>query len=232
MLALYFTFFSGGWADDQGTWGQFGDFIGGVVNPALALITVWMLLSTLSEQQEAVRLQRESLEVQREELRLTRAELKDSADALKRQVEQFDKKSLKDDLYARADEVYREFLDYYNSKFSWAGQVVKRDDGEPVRSVSGETMEEVLDAIQHLDDGEELNIAYAWRFRVSRAANLLIELCEYMAEIDSLSGGNMLATHYFRHRLGYIATLFHEAGSLPAEFWKVTQREYPSDPDF
>ena len=41
-------------SSDQAVWGQFGDFLGGVVNPMVGLVTIVLLLATLRSQQEAL----------------------------------------------------------------------------------------------------------------------------------------------------------------------------------
>jgi hypothetical protein len=57
----------------QETWGQFGDFIGGVLNPAIGLVTVYLVLV--------------NVRLQRKELRNSLKELKNSNAALARQNE-------------------------------------------------------------------------------------------------------------------------------------------------
>lgn len=65
---------------DSGTWGTFGDFIGGTLNPILAFLSFIALLCT-------IQLQSKELKASREELEMTRDELARSADAQKEQSE-------------------------------------------------------------------------------------------------------------------------------------------------
>lgn len=58
-------------SEDQGAWGQFGDFVGGILNPLFSIIGLLALLYTIV--------------LQSEELRRSTRELKSSANALKRQ---------------------------------------------------------------------------------------------------------------------------------------------------
>jgi len=58
-------------SEDQGAWGQFGDFVGGILNPLFSIIGLLALLYTIV--------------LQSEELRRSTRELKSSAKALKRQ---------------------------------------------------------------------------------------------------------------------------------------------------
>lgn len=43
----YRKMFGGPWAEDQGTWGQFGDYIGGVLNPLFTALTFFGLIYTM-----------------------------------------------------------------------------------------------------------------------------------------------------------------------------------------
>lgn len=67
--------------------GEFGDFVGGIANPLLALMGLLALLFT-------IRLQLRELSLSRKELELTREELKRSATALEEQTNHLDKQQL------------------------------------------------------------------------------------------------------------------------------------------
>lgn len=43
--AFYFRNFTGGFSSSQGDWGTFGDFTGGVINPLLNFITIYLLIT-------------------------------------------------------------------------------------------------------------------------------------------------------------------------------------------
>lgn len=86
-LALYFLSFNGPLSDRQGTWGEFGDYMGGVVNPIIGLCTIWLLTVSLRQNQVA-------LQQAREELTLARLALESSHEiqgktelALQQQIE-------------------------------------------------------------------------------------------------------------------------------------------------
>jgi hypothetical protein len=77
VFVFYFFRFSNGYiipSGSQEVWGQFGDFVGGTLNPLLSFFGLIALLVTIA-------LQSKELELSREELKLTRDELKKSADA-------------------------------------------------------------------------------------------------------------------------------------------------------
>lgn len=45
--AAYFIYFHGTVSAEHDTWGQFGDFVGGVLNPIIGFLAFWLLLVTL-----------------------------------------------------------------------------------------------------------------------------------------------------------------------------------------
>ena len=71
LISLYFLRFSGGLSSSQETWGQFGDFVGGILNPLFALSALFALLHTIV--------------LQSKELRDSAAQLRKSAVALEAQ---------------------------------------------------------------------------------------------------------------------------------------------------
>ncbi|WP_189459242.1 putative phage abortive infection protein [Jeongeupia chitinilytica] len=68
VIGLYLAIFNGELTRDQDKWGQFGDFVGGVLNPIFSLMALIALLATF--------------DLQVRELKLSAKELKNSADAL------------------------------------------------------------------------------------------------------------------------------------------------------
>ncbi|WP_444937244.1 putative phage abortive infection protein [Microbulbifer sp. JMSA004] len=70
---MYASMFNGGLSTDNGDWGAFGDFMGGVLNPIFGFTGLMALLLTIS--------------MQSEELSNSTKELRNSADALKEQSE-------------------------------------------------------------------------------------------------------------------------------------------------
>lgn len=76
VLWSYFAQFSGKLSDEQGVWGQFGDFVGGTLNPIFALLSFIALLMTLL--------------IQNKELVISSEELKKSTEALSQQSKALD----------------------------------------------------------------------------------------------------------------------------------------------
>lgn len=85
VVIVFLTYIVNFWnrpiATDASSWGAFGDYIGGVINPILGFFSFMALLITLDLQRKQLNKTEEQLELNREELKLTREELKKTADA-------------------------------------------------------------------------------------------------------------------------------------------------------
>lgn len=79
--AFALKFHSSQISGDPAAWGQFGDFIGGVSNPALAFLSLIALCLTIVLQSRQLATSSAELELSRKELELTRDELRKSARA-------------------------------------------------------------------------------------------------------------------------------------------------------
>lgn len=92
VIGLYFLRFAGeGFSPKQDHWGQFGDYIGGTINPVFAFSSFLALLFTLSLQAKQLALSEKQLEASREELRLTREEMARATQAQQQLAEQAEK---------------------------------------------------------------------------------------------------------------------------------------------
>lgn len=82
LLALYFMNFHGSWGN-QGDFGAFGDYFGGVLNPILSFATVGLLIWSLKYQVDELALTREELAETKEETALSRQALEAQVAQLK-----------------------------------------------------------------------------------------------------------------------------------------------------
>lgn len=98
-ITLYRYHFPGTFEVDQDKWGMFGDFIGGILNPVVGVVTLVLLVKTLLSQQRAIQLQSEELRLQRRELALQRAETAQSTAALNSQHEAIVQQNLEQSLF-------------------------------------------------------------------------------------------------------------------------------------
>lgn len=72
ILGFYFGNFHGGLSSDNGIWGTFGDYVGGILNPLIAAFAFYLIAKTY--------------ELQKKELEATRKLLEVSTDAQKDQI--------------------------------------------------------------------------------------------------------------------------------------------------
>lgn len=62
---------------DSAAWGQFGDYVGGVINPVVGLITIWLLTASLKQSQQEMALTRKALQDAEASQKATEAALRD-----------------------------------------------------------------------------------------------------------------------------------------------------------
>ncbi len=56
VVAVYILRFAGsGLSNDPGQWGQFGDYLGGVINPAVGVVTVFLIVASVTIQRRELR---------------------------------------------------------------------------------------------------------------------------------------------------------------------------------
>jgi hypothetical protein len=61
-IAVYANNFNLPFSDSVGTWGQFGDFVGGAINPVVGLLTIWLLTASLKQSRQELILTRRALD--------------------------------------------------------------------------------------------------------------------------------------------------------------------------
>lgn len=93
-------YFNGGGPENRGQW---GDFVGGTINPILTFVTFLALIYTII-------LQRNELTLSRRELKLTRKEVRKSAKALKKQNNTFKQQRFETTLFSMIG-VFNQIID-------------------------------------------------------------------------------------------------------------------------
>lgn len=81
VVLLYAQHFEQGPLDSHSAWGEFGDYLGGTLNPIFGLLSFFALLATLLIQTHQLQLSKTELQLTREELAASRTEYQRSADA-------------------------------------------------------------------------------------------------------------------------------------------------------
>jgi uncharacterized membrane protein len=86
VVSAYVCTFSGGPIAKQDVWGQFGDYIGGTLNPILSFLALLALLLTIVLQSYELRLTRQEMELSRVAQQKTEVALADQANTLREQL--------------------------------------------------------------------------------------------------------------------------------------------------
>ncbi len=97
-VAFYENQFGPVLSSKQEVWGQFGDYIGGVLNPALSFLALIALLITITQQSKQLHISSRELELTRNELALTKEEIARAAQAAAAQADHFHRSELREDI--------------------------------------------------------------------------------------------------------------------------------------
>lgn len=116
VFGTYIFFFgSQGVSSSQEQWGQFGDFLGGTVNPLMSFLALIAIVLTIILQSKQLELSKNELALSRQELTATREELAQSRAAAEEQVAHLIAEAKKADVYrtvqvleSRLERLYRE----------------------------------------------------------------------------------------------------------------------------
>lgn len=117
LLISYFGYFGAYRSEPPGdpeSWGQFGDFLGGLLNPVVGTITIVLLVRTLLSQEQAIRLQTEELTLARADFQQQLTETRLSTQALADQHQAIVRQSFEQAFFAWLQS-YREFVTSLNA---------------------------------------------------------------------------------------------------------------------
>jgi len=187
-------------------WGQFGDFIGGVLNPVMGFLALLGLLWTIAQNQE--------------ELYLTRKELRTSAEALVQSNNIAESNAADRAKEERKKDIYRMIKTIYEELKETSTTI---DEEHMATTLEGLDCGSPIDLIRkiHLYPGthekglEQFKGPY---FTICRQqlSTLLIELKIYLAEFKTLADDETI-TQYYIKRTAPIADILSVAGDLDAE---------------
>lgn len=200
VVIAYLMQFNNGIANDQEIWGQFGDFIGGTLNPIFGFLTLIALLLTLV--------------VQSKELHHSKVELRRTADAALRQSEHRERESRRTDLYRLieklADRINRNYnenrLDGGNSVH---GVVADKDLIHP--RMSGSDF-----YIKYNEQGSKTQLTVVWiKSDLERLKNYIID---YELESKHVQKQTPIS-EFFRAEYGEMVALLNQYGMISPELF-------------
>lgn len=185
------------WCDlgTRAEWGQFGDYIGGVVNPIVGLATVVMVVQTLR--------------VTRSEAKETRTELANQTAHLKSQVQHFERKEKLDEMKKRLDGALADWnllVDLPAPIDSTSFEECKENKVTTRMFLFRDALAKELPALNPRAP-QQIKEHFQSHFQ------LLIELDEYCREYDEESKSRKF-TDFYRRRIKTPLAVFRAAGMV------------------
>ena len=114
----------------QETWGQFGDFFGGTVNPLLTFLTICILINSIYLQQKQLRISLRELKLTKGELAENRQEMKNSNAIAERNILELESKHKREDFLTITKIISESIIKTLDSNFyssSLFGYAIKNE---------------------------------------------------------------------------------------------------------
>lgn len=194
-ISAYFVFFSTAIPSVPGgpdSWGQFGDYFGGIINPVIGIATVILIVRTLR--------------TTREEAADTRDQLRVQSDHLERQVKGFEKQQELAEIQRRLDGVLADWQARMSERCPRL-QLADSDKRSFGIGDDGSTVGQILysdDIWGKAERSAKLAMGRhclrAWQESFPRLVWLTEEFAAYCREYERLSG-NKKFTNYYRQRI-------------------------------
>lgn len=129
----------------QETWGQFGDYFGGTVNPLLSFLTIIILVNSIYLQQRQLRISVRELKLTKEALVQNRQEMKNANEIAERNISELERKHkredfmqitkiISDDLIRRLESNYFESSNLGYTIINKLSEIKKLNDGDDIKT--------------------------------------------------------------------------------------------------
>lgn len=189
VVGMYATFVGTHFSDDAAKWGQFGDYVGGLINPTVALVTAFLVVRTLRSARDQLGHAEQSADLQEIKFRI------DSVVDELRHAMRFD---------------YRGAIGFSESRMV---------DADPrtslVRILEHNAERPFIERALHREQ-RDVEVEQAWYENFLPVCDLLMELRQYLADYEN-RGGARSAADYYRRRVSSSVTLLGRLGQLPAD---------------
>jgi large-conductance mechanosensitive channel len=161
-------------------WAEFGDYIGGLLNPILSAAAFILLLKTISQNEKSLRQNDKALKQTAEELTLTRIELKNAAQAQILQAEidrinQEDRKNneAKVNYSTHIKNIYDELLEFSNRKFM---RLASNNLLVSINCISERRLNDQHDNIIHYSDRYSDEFNYTMNGFLTKADSFILQI--------------------------------------------------------
>ena len=208
VLAFYAIVFGFVLSESHEQWGQFGDYVGGALNPLLSFLALVALLITIA-------IQNRELRVSITELELTRKELKRTADSGQLQAGYFQRQEKRSDTYR--------IIETLSNR-------IEGSSGEPrlINNVSVWWMVRYGNWENHREQISEISIEYRDNksetyYVINRIAYDLERLAHYIAQYEEFSDTTVRGTplpEFYRMEFGAIAATLWSLQMIPESTYK------------
>ncbi len=219
VFVFYIIVFSDGLSNEQGHWGLFGDYFGGILNPILSFITIIVLVFTLRLGYQTLVISKEELEkatdmlkLAKEEIKLTQVALEQSKEevqlareATQRQVEHLEKESLKIEISTILKEIDSDIQSIFNI-------IVDFDSAFRYGHYFSATSTENISKRKSYDE-----LSRNDKFQINRLHDLLANMDTYINTIDDLFNRPPLSLYY---KVKYCRTAKKIQSYVPDDFKK------------
>lgn len=181
---------------DPVDWGAFGDYMGGVLNPIIGIITVLLIVLTLAT---------------------TRKEAADARAEMKAQLAHFRRQEQLNELQKRLDGALAGWNGFL--AISADGLPLRSLPNGTTRLARDRSISEVIDTanLSHLmelaDGAHARDTNKAWRARCRHGVTLLAEIAQYCDDYDEAAGTKTL-TEFYRRRMFLPAQVFSAIGII------------------
>ncbi|WP_051361315.1 hypothetical protein [Desulfuromonas sp. TF] len=197
-IGAYVLKFDAGLSSNPEIWGQFGDYIGGVLNPFFALLGLIALLLTIV-------LQSRELEYTRQELRNSSIALEGSREIAQQQKDLLNTQDQKEDIYRVINFIYEEIKLILSRRINFNLIINETIDQRKMKieDIFGRRKEILNESIRllsprfHVQEADYFNVN---KDNLNDFIMRLRELSFYLNIFDSLSGKYYL-TDFYRQRL-------------------------------
>jgi uncharacterized membrane protein len=149
VIKIYTDHFPGTYATEQGTWGEFGDYFGGILNPIFSFLALIALLFTLYVQRYGLKKEEERFKLLKE-IQLITEVIRYKQEFIKTNLEQFKNFSNLADENPEITE-YKEaaniYLNIYKVEYKYQYFYSKRIESHLLETVDSETYKKLIELI-------------------------------------------------------------------------------------
>lgn len=162
-----------------GTWGEFGDFFGGMLNPFMTFLTVILLVETIRQQNRAIEQSQDVINLTREEIKIARIEI-----AMSREIAKKTEEALNSQIGISTSQ--NNLTNFFQHRNQYEVYIDKSFGGD--HGIATRQFHSLVYPLAKLGD---LSVSIYW------IEKLYEEICEDVSVIDNLNGNSAAVRNIF-----------------------------------